>query len=72
MKAPQDSVVMMHSAFRTVGGFEGGAEAFLDTLIEYFTEKGGLFCVPAHTAGNWFFGKEIHLICLARKLTSVF
>lgn len=61
MKAPQDSVVMIHSAFRTVGGFEGGAAAFLDTLIEYFTEAGGLLCVPAHTAGNWFCGKKITL-----------
>ena len=65
IKAPQDSVVMMHSAFRTIGGFEGGAEAFLDTMIEYFTEKGGLFCVPAHTAGNWFLGKEITLDMLS-------
>lgn len=61
MKAPQDSVVVMHSAYSTVGGFEGGASVFLDTLIEYFTKEGGLFCVPAHTAGNWFLGKEITL-----------
>ncbi|MBO7341501.1 MAG: AAC(3) family N-acetyltransferase [Clostridia bacterium] len=49
MGAPQDGVVLMHSAFRTVGEVQGGAEGFLDALIEYFTANGGLFCVPTHT-----------------------
>ncbi len=52
MHAPQDRVVLMHCAFRTVGAFEGGADGFLDALIEYFTAKGGLFCVPTHTWHN--------------------
>ncbi len=52
MGAPQDSIVLMHSSFRTVGEFEGGAEGFLDALIEYFTAKGGLFLVAAHTWNN--------------------
>ena len=54
MNAPQDSVVIMHSAFRTVGEVEGGAEGFLDALIEYFTAKGGLFIVPTHTWNNLY------------------
>ena len=49
MNAPQDRVVIMHAAFRTVGEVQGGAEGFLDALIEYFTAKGGLFCIPTHT-----------------------
>ena len=52
MHAPQDSVVLMHSAFRTVGEVQGGPEGFLDALIEYFTAGGGLFCVPTHTWHN--------------------
>ena len=52
MNAPQDSIVLMHSSFRTVGEFEGGAEAFLNALIEYFTAKDGLFLVAAHTWNN--------------------
>lgn len=56
MGAPQDSVVMMHTALRTVGEVEGGGEGLLDAMIEYFTAKGGLFCVPTHTWGNW--GKD--------------
>ena len=49
MHAPQSSIVLMHSSLRSVGAVEGGAEALLDTLIEYFTAEGGLFCVPTHT-----------------------
>lgn len=50
--APQDGIVLMHSSFRTVGEVEGGAQGFLDTLIEYFTAQGGLFLVAAHTWNN--------------------
>ncbi len=59
MNAPKDSIVLMHSSLRAVGQVEGGAKALLDTLIEYFTADGGLFCVPSHTWHN--FGKEIML-----------
>lgn len=52
MGAPTDSVVLMHSSMRAVGNVDGGAEALLDTLIEYFTRDGGLFCVPTHTWRN--------------------
>lgn len=52
MNAPQDRVVLMHSALRTIGEVEGGAEGLLDALIEYFTFKGGLFAVPTHTWHN--------------------
>lgn len=52
MGAPTDSVVLMHSSLRAIGNVEGGAEALLDTLIEYFTRDGGLFCIPTHTWRN--------------------
>ena len=52
MNAPKDSVVMVHASLRLVGEIEGGGEALLDALIEYFTEDGGLLCVPTHTWGN--------------------
>lgn len=57
MHAPQDALVLMHSSFRAVGEFEGGAEGFLDALIEYFTAKGGLFALPTHTWHN--LGKDV-------------
>lgn len=50
--APQDSVVLMHTALRKVGDVEGRGEGLLDVLIRYFTEKGGLFCIPTHTWMN--------------------
>ena len=59
MGAPRDSVVLMHSSLRLIGRVEGGAEALLDALIEYFTAEGGLFCVPTHTWKN--IGREITL-----------
>lgn len=50
--APKGSVVLVHSALRLVGEVEGGGEGLLDALIEYFTEDGGLLCVPTHTWAN--------------------
>ena len=59
MKAPTDSVVLVHTSLRAVGQVEGGAKTLLDALIEYFTKDGGLLCVPTHTWHN--FGKEYML-----------
>ncbi len=52
MNAPRNGIVLMHSALRLVGHVEGDGQGLLDTLIEYFTAEGGLFCVPAHTWAN--------------------
>ncbi|MBE5732532.1 MAG: AAC(3) family N-acetyltransferase [Clostridiales bacterium] len=59
MKLPQDKVVLVHSSLRLVGKVEGEAQGLLDVMIEYFTEKGGLLCIPTHTWMN--FNKEITL-----------
>ncbi len=57
--APRGGVVLAHVSLRTIGAVEGGGEALLDALIEYFTADGGLFCVPTHT---WHrLGEEIVL-----------
>ena len=49
MGAPTGSIVLMHSSLRAIGTVEGGSQALLDILVDYFTQDGGLFCVPAHT-----------------------
>ena len=59
MNAPRDSIVLMHSSLRLIGNVEGGGEALLSALVEYFTEEGGLFCVPTHTWNR--IGEEITL-----------
>lgn len=59
MSAPTDKVVLMHSSLRAVGPVENGAQGLLDTLVDYFTRDGGLFCVPTHTWHN--LGKDITL-----------
>lgn len=42
-------IVTIHTSLKAIGKTEGNAEALLETLIEYFTDEGGLFCVPTHT-----------------------
>lgn len=41
--------VIVHTSLKAVGQIEGGAETLLSALIEFFTRKDGLFCVPTHT-----------------------
>ena len=52
MGAPKGHVVIVHTALRLVGNLEGGGQTLLDALIEYFTEDGGLLCIPTHTWAN--------------------
>lgn len=52
MNAPQDKIVLVHSSLRAVGEVEGRGEGLLEVLIEYFTAKGGLLCIPTHTWAN--------------------
>ena len=55
MNAPKNSVVLMHSSLKAIGEVEGRGEGLLDILIEYFTEDGGIFCIPTHT---WAFAGD--------------
>ncbi len=41
--------VIVHTSLKAVGEIEGGADALLDCLIEFFTQSGGLLCIPTHT-----------------------
>ena len=62
--APKGVPVIVHTALRLVGEVEGGGEGLLDALIEYFTEDGGLLCIPTHTWAN--LGKDkitLDLVC---------
>lgn len=59
MNAPRNGIVLVHSSLRAVGDVEGGAQGFLDALVEYVTADGGLLCIPAHTWDN--LQKEITL-----------
>ena len=72
MNAPRDRVVLMHTALRTVGDVAGGGEGLLDVMIEYFTAKGGLFCVPTHTWANWGSDRPTLDLSLAESNLGVF
>ncbi len=41
--------VLVHTSLKAVGEIDGGGQTLLDCLIDYFTQKDGLFCVPTHT-----------------------
>lgn len=51
LNVPQDRPVMVHTALRSIGQMEGGAQTLLDALIDHCTQDGGLLCVPTHTWG---------------------
>ena len=42
-------IVTVHTSLKAVGEIEGGGETLLDALIEYFTQDGGILCIPTHT-----------------------
>lgn len=49
LDSPMDSITLVHTSMRAVGAVEGGAQTLLDVLIEQFTQKHGLLCIPTHT-----------------------
>lgn len=49
LEIPNGATVIMHTSLRSIGRIEGGAEALLDTLINYFTERDTVLIVPTHT-----------------------
>ncbi len=44
--------VIVHSSLRAIGEIEGGAQTLLSALIDFFTQKDGLLCIPSHTWDN--------------------
>lgn len=49
---PTDTVIM-HTSMKAIGDVEGGADGFLDIMIDYFAEE-GLLIVPTHTWARAF------------------
>lgn len=41
--------VIVHTSLKAIGEIDGGGDVLLDCLIEFFTKKGGLLCIPTHT-----------------------
>ncbi len=69
LDAPRGVPVIVHSAYSKVGEVEGGAEAFLNALLEYFTADGGLLLIPTHT---WdLIGKSEITLDLTEKHTNL-
>lgn len=49
LSVAKGKIVTVHTSLKAVGEIDGGGDALLDALIEYFTQDGGLLCVPTHT-----------------------
>ncbi|MEE1043523.1 MAG: AAC(3) family N-acetyltransferase [Clostridia bacterium] len=58
------TIVTMHTSLKAVGQVDGGAEALLDTLVEFFTQDGGLFTVPTHTWDGDVFDMNTSYSCV--------
>ena len=67
MGAPTDKPVIVHTSLRAIGEVVGGAQGLLDAFIEYFTDNGGLLCVPTHTWSNFGSKQEFILDMLSDK-----
>jgi len=53
MGVKRSDTVLMHTSMKAIGEVEGGAEGFLDIMIDYFAEE-GLLLVPTHTWARVF------------------
>lgn len=42
-------IVTVHTSLKAIGEIDGGGETLLLALTEFFTQDGGLLCVPTHT-----------------------
>ncbi len=42
-------IVTVHTSLKAIGEIDGGGETLLSVLIEYFTQDGGVLCIPTHT-----------------------
>ena len=57
-------IVTVHTSLKAVGEIEGGGETLLNALIEYFTQDGGLLCVPTHTWNSCIYDRRKAESCI--------
>lgn len=57
-------IVTVHTSLKSVGEIEGGGETLLSVLIDFFTQDGGLLCVPTHTWDSDVYDQRTPYSCL--------
>ncbi len=57
-------IVTVHTSLKAVGEIEGGGETLLSVLIDFFTQDGGLLCVPTHTWDSDVYDRRMAYSCL--------
>ncbi len=60
----QGKIVTVHTSLKSVGEIEGGGETLLSVLIDFFTQDGGLLCVPTHTWDSDVYDRRTTYSCL--------
>lgn len=57
-------IVTVHTSLKAVGEIEGGGETLLNALIDFFTQDGGLLCVPTHTWDSDVYDRRAAYSCI--------
>lgn len=57
-------IVTVHASLKAVGEIEGGGETLLNVLIDYFTQNGGLLCIPTHTWNSLVYDRRKNDTCV--------
>ena len=57
-------IVTVHTSLKAVGEIEGGGETLLSVLIDFFTQDGGLLCVPTHTWDSLVYDRREAKSCI--------
>ena len=57
-------IVTVHTSLKAIGKIDGGGETLLSALIEFFTQDGGLLCVPTHTWNSTVYDMRENESCI--------
>lgn len=57
-------IVTVHTSLKAVGEIDGGGEALLSILIDFFTGDGGILCVPTHTWDSEVYDRRTAYSCI--------
>lgn len=57
-------IVTVHTSLKAVGEIDGGGETLLSALIAFFTQDGGLLCIPTHTWDRDVYDRRTSYSCI--------
>ena len=57
-------IVTLHTSLKAIGEIDGGGETLLSALIDFFTQDGGLLCIPTHTWDSDVYDRRVAHSCI--------